>query len=331
MQVLDRPQLHVEQVTNLAVRVGGVSDPVELEVRISQPCLGRRLGELEALGELDPVRGRLDAVVPDFASVPDRVEEVRRQGRFAARELHRHLAFRFDRDRVVEHRLDVVPAQLVDEPDLVRIHEARVAHHVTAVRQVDRQDRATTVLDGAAAMVMQLLVVVRDDVASGKRLLEMTEERRVHGHHVFEATMNRAVFDHHDLAVAFDDLRLDLADLLVEQNRVVFLTVQDFLAGFPNARRAERIGLARPAEGRLDLLVRLQQRLLGPTRDEGLVLPDLVQRVEHDPPGAGHVGRSLLGVLNRLVHGHFLRSFALTPRTSKFLIGRRIPFPETTS
>ena len=35
VQVLDRPQLHVEQVTDLPVRVGGVSDPVELEVRVS--------------------------------------------------------------------------------------------------------------------------------------------------------------------------------------------------------------------------------------------------------------------------------------------------------
>ena len=218
VQVLDRPQLDVEQVADAAVRVGRVADAVELEVGVAQAGLGRRLRELRALRELDAVGRRLHAVVADLARVAHRVEEVRRDRRLAARELHRHLPPRLDADRVVEHHLDVVPRQLVDEPDLVRVHEARVAHHVAAVRQVDGQHRAAAVLDRAAAVVVQLLVVVRADVAAGEHLLEVLEERRVHRHHVLEVAVEGAVLHHQDLAVALEDGRLDLADLLVQQD-----------------------------------------------------------------------------------------------------------------
>ena len=178
VEVLDRAQLHVEQVADAAVRVGGVADAVELQVRVAQTRFGRGLGELGALGELDAVGRRLHAVVADLARVADRVEEVRRHRRLAARELHRHLAARLDRDRVVEDLLDVLPRQLVDEPDLVRVHEARVAHHVAAVGQVDGQHRAAAVQHGGGAVVVQLLVVVGADVAAREHLFEVLEERR---------------------------------------------------------------------------------------------------------------------------------------------------------
>ena len=96
-------------------------------------------------------------------------------------------------------------AQLVDEADLVGVHEARVAHHVAAVGQVHREDRAAAVLDRAAAVVVELLVVVRLDVAPRERLLEVLEHRRVDRHDVFEVPVDRAVLDHQDLAVALDD------------------------------------------------------------------------------------------------------------------------------
>ena len=269
-EVLDRAQLDVEQVADQAVRVGGVADAVELQVRVAEARFGGRLGELRALGELDAVGRRLHRVVADLLRVAHRVEEVRRHRRLAPRELHRHLAARLDRDGVVEHRLDVFPGQLVDEPDLVRVHEARVAHHVAAVGQVDREHRAAAVLDRAAAVVVELLVVVEPDVAAGERLLEVLEEGGVDRHHVLEVAVDRAVLDHQDLAVALDDLGLDLPDLLAEQDLVVALAVEDLLARFAHAVRAERIGLARPAERRLDLLPGLQDGLIGPLRHERL-------------------------------------------------------------
>src|SRR2546422_165171 len=81
-----------------AMRVRCVADPVELQVRVTQPGFGGFLRELRILGELDAVGRRLDAVVADLARVAHGVEEVRRDRRLAAGELHRHLAPRFDAD-----------------------------------------------------------------------------------------------------------------------------------------------------------------------------------------------------------------------------------------
>ena len=44
----------------------------------------------------------------------------------------------------LRHPLD---PELMHEPDLVRVHEAGIAHHVAAVRQIDRQNRSAAVLD----------------------------------------------------------------------------------------------------------------------------------------------------------------------------------------
>ena len=88
VQVVDRLQLHVEQVADRAVRVGGVADAVELQIGVAHAGFDRLLRELEALGKFDSVGRGLHAVVSDFAGVADGVEEVRRQRRLAAGELH---------------------------------------------------------------------------------------------------------------------------------------------------------------------------------------------------------------------------------------------------
>ena len=67
VQVLDRLQLHVEQIADQAVRVGSVADAVELQIGVAQTGFGGLLGELGALGELDAVGRRLHAVVADLA------------------------------------------------------------------------------------------------------------------------------------------------------------------------------------------------------------------------------------------------------------------------
>ena len=295
-------QLDVEEVADQPVRVRGVADAVELQVGVAEPGLGRGLRELLVLREFDAVGRRLDAVVADLLRIADRVEEVRRQRRLAARELHRHLPLRLDRDGVVEQRLDVFPAQLVDEPDLVRVHEARVAHHVAAVGQVDRQHRTAAVLNGRGPVVVQLFVVVRADVRSREAVFEMLEERGVDRHHVLEVAVDGAVLHHQDLAVALDNRRLDLADLLVQQDADVLLAVENLLPCLAHAHRAEGVGLARPPERRLHLLRRLQQRLVGPARREPGVLFDLVQRVEHDPGAACRHREPFLHVLHRSMH-----------------------------
>ena len=151
-------------------------------------------------------------------------------------------------------------------------------------------------------MVVQLLVGVRAHVGAGERLFEVLEERRVDRHDVLEVAVLRAILHHQDLAVALDDLRLDLADLLGEQDRVVALAVEDLLARLAHAGRAQRVGLARPAERRLHLLPRLQQRLLRPLRGERRVRLDAVQRARTPSRRPWRPRQTLFDVLDRLVH-----------------------------
>jgi hypothetical protein len=164
------------------------------------------------------------------------------------------------------------------EANLVRVHETGVAHHVAAVRQVNRQHRASAMFDGGTTVVVQLLVVVRPNITAEKHLLKMFEERRVHCHHVLEAPVDRAVLDHDDLAVLLKDGGFDLTDLLIQEDGDVLLTVNDRLSRLLRAGRAQRIRFPRPPERRLGLLVRLQERLIGPARRKRGVLLDLIGR-----------------------------------------------------
>src|ERR1700730_18511319 len=97
-------------------------------------------------------------------------------GRLAARELDRHLAARLDLSRVLEDFLDFVPPELMDIAYLVRVHKAGIAHHIAAVREIHGQDRTTSVTYRARAMVVQVFVVVRRDVAAREILLDPFEE-----------------------------------------------------------------------------------------------------------------------------------------------------------
>ena len=81
-------------------------------------------------------------------------------------------------------------------------------------------------------------------------------------HHVFEVPVDRTILDHPDFAVALDDLRLDLANFLIDQNTDVLLAADNRFARFDHAVWTKRISGARPAERRLALLPRFQQRLV---------------------------------------------------------------------
>ncbi len=70
--------------------------------------------------------------------------------------------------------------------------------------------------DRAGAVLVEFLVVMRPNVATGKNLFEMLEERRIHRHDVLKVAMLRAILNHQDFAVPLDDVRLDLADFLVQ-------------------------------------------------------------------------------------------------------------------
>src|SRR5262249_11499192 len=74
------------------------------------------------------------------------------------------------------------------------------------------------------------------------------------------------------------------------------------LARLADAGRAKRVGLARPAERRLGLLVRLEERLVRPLGNERGTLVDLVQAAEHVPRTVGRDRKPLLQILVGGVH-----------------------------
>ena len=101
---------------------------------------------------------------------------------------------------------------------------------------------------------MQVFVIVRGNIAAGILLFDPVQPFRIDGHHVFVVAVLRAVFHHPDLAIALDDLRLDLADLLAHQIAPILFTGDDRFARFLHASGAERIGLPWETERRLGLL-----------------------------------------------------------------------------
>src|SRR3954470_5208551 len=197
------------------MRIGGIADAVELKISVAQACVSSLGREFGTLGKLYAIGCRLHAVIAELTGVTNSVKEIRRECGLASRKLHRHLAPRLDGNCIVEQRLDFFPGKLVHEPNLVRVHKTRVTHHIAAVGEVDGQDRATTVLDGAAAVIMQFLVVVGTDVAAGERVLQMPEELRINGEDIFEMSVEWAILYHQNFAVALDDLRLDFTGFLV--------------------------------------------------------------------------------------------------------------------
>ena len=265
VEVVERPELDVVQVADAAVRVRLVSDPVELKVREPQPRVVGCFREVRLLREPDAVRRALDGEVADLLRVARRLEEMGRDRRLAARELHGELAPRLDRRRVVEDLPDVLEGELVDVTDLVRVHEARVAHHVAAVREVDRENCAAAVLDRGRAVLVKR--VLRDpDVAPEEVLLEPAEELRVTGHQIFERPVLRARLDHPDLVASEDDVGRNFSGPPVHELAELARAAYDGVAHLSRARRAQRIRAAGVAQGRLRALVTLRERLGRPGR-----------------------------------------------------------------
>ena len=60
MQIVDGLQLHVEQVADFAMRVGGVADAVELEVDVAETGFGSGAAEFLGLGEFNAIGRGLD-------------------------------------------------------------------------------------------------------------------------------------------------------------------------------------------------------------------------------------------------------------------------------
>src|ERR671914_450869 len=93
--------------------------------------------ELDVFGKTNSVGCSENAIEADLLRVGDGLEIVRRERWLTTGEQNNYLTSRFERDCAVQDRFGVFESRFVNIANLVCIHEARVAHHVAAVRQVD--------------------------------------------------------------------------------------------------------------------------------------------------------------------------------------------------
>ncbi len=238
VQILDGAELHVEEVADLAVRVGLLAHPVELQIGDAQARLLRGARVLGVLRERDAIGRALHAEVTDTLGVFDRAQEVRRQGRLSPGELDAHLPARLHTERLIEDLLDLLPRELVDEPHLVCVHEARVAHHVAAIREIDGEDSAPTVFDGRSTVVTKL-AGGGGVVAARKEPLDAGAEGEVHREHVVELPVLRARLGHHEPAGLRVDASADLSRLALHQGPHLGVSVEDRRAHFFDASGAK--------------------------------------------------------------------------------------------
>src|SRR2546430_16803709 len=115
-------------------------------------------------------------------------------------------------------------------------------------------------------------------------------------------TVLGAVLDHEHLAVALDDLSLDLADFFVEQDLVGQFAIENLLTDLRDTPGTKRVGATRPAQWWLRLLVRLEQWLVGPLGFGRRVGLHAVEALENRPSSGGSNGHCFLHIFDWFVH-----------------------------
>ena len=128
--------------------------------------------------------------------------------------------------------------------NLVRIHEARIAHHVAAIGQVNRQNRAAAKLDIRSSMTMNVFVFSGTKVTTEEERLDARQKRRIGRHHIFKQPVLRTGLSHQYLTVVFNDLGLDLTGMLEHQHFERHLTSDHRIANFFDTGWTETVGLA---------------------------------------------------------------------------------------
>ena len=293
VEVLDGAQLHVEEVAHFAMGAPFVGNGVELKIGEAQPALLREPRELRLLREANAVGRALHAEIADLARVARRLQEMRRERRLAARELHAHLPARLDGERVVQDFLDLVPLELVHVADLIGVHEARVAHHVAAIGEVDGQDGAAPVLNARRAVIAQRRER-REVVATRVEVLDAARKGGVDREDVLEVAVLRARLFHLQHAVDFVDVRADLAGLPVDERRQITLAGENLGPYLLHAARTQRVCVSRPSELREGALAALEQRRGGPLRVDGRLLEPDVVALHERPRGASGARKRFL-------------------------------------
>ena len=63
----------------------------------------------------------------------------------------------------------------MDIADLIGVHETRIAHHIAAIREIDREHRAAAMLDGRYAVIVEFWCD-RLEIPSRKQILNARQE-----------------------------------------------------------------------------------------------------------------------------------------------------------
>jgi len=128
-------------------------------------------------------------------------------------------------------------------------------------------------------------------VATKEERLDALEKRRVGRHHIFELPVLRTILAHHDLAVVFDDLRFDLARMLVHQRLERDRTADHGVANFFYAGWAETVSLAWETEWWSTTLVGFEQWTRSPVRSNRFTFGQpLVNGLKSLPGDIGETG-----------------------------------------
>src|SRR5260221_5647517 len=167
------------------------------------PSRFRRLAKLDVLGITNAVGRRQNTVETDLFRVSDRFEKMWSDGGFTAREQDDDLTTRLERTCSVENFFCVFERRLVDISDLIRIHEARIAHHIAAVGKIDSQNRPTTKLNVGCSVMVNVLVLSGFEIPAVKKRFYPREKRRIGSHHIFKFAVGPAGLSHDDLSVRF--------------------------------------------------------------------------------------------------------------------------------
>src|ERR1044072_6769984 len=118
----------------------------------------RSFAELDVFGEANAVGCGEYAIETDLLGVFNGFQIIRRERRLTAGEENDDLPSRLKRNRPSQNRFGVFKRRLGNVANLVRIHEARIAHHVATIRQVNGQHRAAAKLDIRSSVTMNVLI-----------------------------------------------------------------------------------------------------------------------------------------------------------------------------
>src|SRR5687768_937038 len=156
--------------------------------------------------------------------------------------------------------------------DLVRIHEARIAHHVAAVSQVNGQYRSTPKFDVRSSVTMNRRVFGCAKVAAKKQRFNSSKELGISCHHVIKLPVFRTSFTHDDVAVDFQNLCFDFTRMLMHQGIERGFAGDHGVSNFFDAGGTKTISLAWKAKWRRRSLVGFQQGRRRPFRVDGVSL-----------------------------------------------------------